>query len=534
MTRVVVVGSGASGVHFALTALRRGHAVRLVDAGHTRPPPVAPDATFEELKETLADPVAYFLGPAFEGVALPSAESFYAHPPSKAYVFARPRDVGARLEGMSPLFTLAQGGFAEAWTAGAYPFAPSDLAGFPFGHDALAPHYAEAARRIGISAEPDDLDRFFPFGEPYQPPLALDPHAALLLERYRARRSRLQRDLGFHLGRSRLATLTRDQGDRKACAHTGRCFWGCPIEALYRPSVTLDECRAFAGFEYVPGHLARAVEYDEGGAVRRLLVTRIEDQSDQRVEGDVYVLAAGGLMSSKIVLESLYRRTGQVRRLTGLMDNRQVHLPFLTPGLVGREGVTAHYQFHQLAFGLTAPDPAEYVHGQITTLKAALVHPVLQSLPTDFRTALAIFRAVRAGLGLANLNLSDTPRSSCYVTLAPADGGASELVVHYEDDPAERPRIARAIRRSRRALRQLGAWVPPGMTRVLPKGFSVHYAGTLPMTAADRPLTTTREGRVRGFTNLYAVDGATFPALPAKNLTLTLMANAIRVAEAVL
>jgi choline dehydrogenase-like flavoprotein len=72
------------------------------------------------------------------------------------------------------------------------------------------------------------------------------------------------------------------------------------------------------------------------------------------------------------------------------------------------------------------------------------------------------------------------------------------------------------------------------MTRVLPKGFSVHYAGTLPMTAADRPLTTTREGRVRGFTNLYVVDGATFPALPAKNLTLTLMANAIRVAEAVL
>jgi hypothetical protein len=30
---------------------------------------------------------------------------------------------------------------------------------------------------------------------------------------------------------------------------------------------------------------------------------------------------------------------------------------------------------------------------------------------------------------------------------------------------------------------------------------------------------------------LYFVDGTTFPALPAKNITFTLMANATRIAE---
>jgi choline dehydrogenase-like flavoprotein len=59
----------------------------------------------------------------------------------------------------------------------------------------------------------------------------------------------------------------------------------------------------------------------------------------------------------------------------------------------------------------------------------------------------------------------------------------------------------------------------------------VHYSGTLPMSAASRPLTTTPEGRSRDFDNLWILDGSTLPFLPAKNLTFTLMALATRVAE---
>ena len=43
---------------------------------------------------------------------------------------------------------------------------------------------------------------------------------------------------------------------------------------------------------------------------------------------------------------------------------------------------------------------------------------------------------------------------------------------------------------------------------------------------------TTPEGRSREFPNLILADGSTFPSLPAKNLTFTLMANAARIADA--
>jgi choline dehydrogenase-like flavoprotein len=62
-------------------------------------------------------------------------------------------------------------------------------------------------------------------------------------------------------------------------------------------------------------------------------------------------------------------------------------------------------------------------------------------------------------------------------------------------------------------------------------GASVHYAGTLPMSDTPHPGTISPDCRSHDFENLYVVDGSTFPFLPAKNITFTLMANAARVAD---
>jgi choline dehydrogenase-like flavoprotein len=69
------------------------------------------------------------------------------------------------------------------------------------------------------------------------------------------------------------------------------------------------------------------------------------------------------------------------------------------------------------------------------------------------------------------------------------------------------------------------------MTRMRPMGASVHYAGTIPMLSDGGDFTSDHRGRVRPFENLIVTDGSTFPALPAKNLTFTLMANATRIAR---
>jgi choline dehydrogenase-like flavoprotein len=176
--------------------------------------------------------------------------------------------------------------------------------------------------------------------------------------------------------------------------------------------------------------------------------------------------------------------------------------------------------------------PEDYVHGLITTLKTALIHPIVQSVPLDFRSSLFLFRNVHAALGLVNVNFADTRRPENTVTLE-ADGpaGRPTLLVSYTPRAGESSRIRSTLKLLRRVFRRLGCVVPPGMTHIRPMGASVHYAGTLPMSREGGTLTTTAECWSRDFPNLIVADGSTFPFLPAKNLTLTLMANAARVAD---
>src|SRR5262245_5485930 len=243
MSRVVIVGSGASGVHFALTALRKGHDVLLLDVGHRGEEDIRPQDDFASLKRTLPDPTRYFLGAQFEAVLFPrSAEEYYGIPPSKNFVFTQPVQARHRTSGFAPLLSFARGGLAEAWTAGAYPFNDRELELFPFGYEELRPFYAEVADRVGINGQADDLARFFPAPGHLDEPLRLDQHAALLLARYQKKRPYLNESLRCYLGRSRVATLSRDRGEREGCGYLGRCLWGCPKKSLYTPSITLREC----------------------------------------------------------------------------------------------------------------------------------------------------------------------------------------------------------------------------------------------------------------------------------------------------
>jgi choline dehydrogenase-like flavoprotein len=499
--------------------------------GRPRAEPVLPEATLNGLKERLPDPAAYFLGHDFEGVLLPGKKGeYYGIPPSKAHALEGPDGYAFEADGFAPLFSLAQGGLAEVWTGGCYPFDEADLRAFPFGYAGLAPHYAEVARRIGITGVADDLAAYLPVHDGLQAPLRLDPQATRLLERYRRRGERLAR-LGCRVGRARVAVLSTVHEGRGACRYLGRCLWGCPENALYTPLATLQICLRHPAFRYLEGREALHFEATEGGRITALVSRCRSDGSLERHPLDRLVLAAGTLGSARILLESLRQAGQRDPVLSGLMDNRQVLLPFLHWRSVGQPFPDESYQYHQLALALDAPDPADRVLGLITTLKTCLVHPIAQSVPLHLRAALDVTRAAHAGLGILNVNFRDTRRPGNQVGLVPG-ATSPRLRIRYAPDPEEASWLRPALARVRRALRALGCLVPPGFAYVRPMGASAHYAGLVPLAREGGTGTATPEGRSRDFENLWLADGITFPFLPAKNLTFTLMANAVRVARA--
>ncbi len=528
----MVVGSGPSGVHFALTLLRKGYAVTMLDVGFEGQTAVNPEDNFRDLKKNLADPVQYFLGDNFEGVLLPDDNrEYYGIPPGKEYVFRSPRGFSHGSQGFEPLFSFAGGGLAQVWTGGSYPFNDAELADFPFRYAEMAPHYAEVARRIGIAGVEDDLARFLPLHDHLLGPLDLDEHSSTLLEQYRRHREQLNR-MGFHFGRTRIATLSRDMGSRKKCSYLGRCLWGCPNEALYTPALTLRECREYPYVTYVPGMRVTHFTIGEANRVNGVVAEPVAGGATREFSVSKLALAAGALCSSKIFLDSLYKYTAEVVRLGGLMDNRQVLVPFLNLRLVGRQYNAETYQYHQLGIGIDTGVSKEYVHGLVTTLKTALMHPIIENLPCDLKTAMFLVRNLHCGLGIVNVNFHDTRRGENYVTLdVDEHTGNSRLIIRYAPAPVQATQMKGALKTLRKSLRKMGCLVAPGMSHVRPMGASAHYAGTLPMSVQKQRYTVSKQCQSHDFDNLYLVDGATFPFLPAKNITFSLMANAVRVAE---
>jgi hypothetical protein len=78
-------------------------------------------------------------------------------------------------------------------------------------------------------------------------------------------------------------------------------------------------------------------------------------------------------------------------------------------------------------------------------------------------------------------------------------------------------------------MSKLGAYpvkmIDPGM------GSSIHYSGVLPFEKEEKPFSLSPDGKLHVTKNIFVADGSGFRFLPAKGLTLSLMANAHNVAQ---
>ncbi len=514
--------------------------VTMIDAGRSIATPEAPTVAFDRLTHALPDAPAFWLGPDLDGALLPGrTREYYGFPPHREAYFRGESRAPMDPIGFEPLTSTVRGGLAEAWTAGAFPFDAEDLRAFPFSLDTLLPYYGLVAKRIGITGAIDDLAHDVPVHAHLDAPLPLDAHSAALLAAYTRRRGELTA-LGVRLGRSRTAVLREGRDGRQGCDSLGRCLWGCPREAIWTPSLSLRQLEREPRFDYRPGWLVTRVALDASRRAVGVVAESLEDGAVRTWEARRVVLAAGTLGTSRIVLSTLRHHGGDASPLEGLMDNRQVLVPFITPSRLGAGPELNAYQYHQLAMGLSPlgdrPHPPlekHYVHCLITILKGVMIHPIVQTLPVDLRTALALFRLTHGALGIANVNLADTRRPGNRISLdLPTHAGEPErLRIEYRPTDDEPQRLRHTLARVRRALRTLGSHALPGMAHVRPMGAGVHYAGTLPMSHEARPRSTDPDGRLRDVHGVWVIDGSTLPFLPSKNLTFTLMANAARIAE---
>ncbi|MEX2177248.1 MAG: GMC oxidoreductase [Gemmatimonadaceae bacterium] len=526
----IVVGSGPAGANAAAALIEGGRSVLMLDVGDVdaRYEALIPPASFREIRQTDPAQHRYLLGDDFEGVSFGGVRVGAQLTPPRLYVTgSASHHMPVASDTFAAAESLALGGLGNAWGAGVFGFDERELAEWPVTRAELEPHYETVARRIGISADDDDLTAFFGRPAAAMPPLDIDTNAETVLRRYRSRREALNRQ-GFFMGRPPLAVCTTPHRGRGPHAYRDMDFWADSDRSVYRPRWTVDELRRGGRCRYVDRRLVlRFDEHADGVAV----TTRHVDSGDlETFQGRALVLAAGTLSTARIVLRSL----GRAGERVPLLCNPYTYVPVVNWAMLGRASRDRRHSLAQLSavyhpgIATGGHETDMPVQAQLYSYRSLLTFRLLPETRVAYREGLRMMRLLMPALGIIGINHDDrrTPSKYCAMRQA-ASAVDSTLEVHYELTDAERARMDRHERTILRFFRQLGCWP---IKRVRPgHGSSIHYAGTFPMRREPSGLTCAADGRLAATRAVHLVDGSTFPYLPAKGLTFTIMANANRI-----
>ena len=124
---------------------------------------------------------------------------------------------------------------------------------------------------------------------------------------------------------------------------------------------------------------------------------------------------------------------------------------------------------------------------------------------------------------ILQLFYSDTPKEQNYIQLK----RNKALFVNYTDVPV----LGKLERHIIKNFWKTGFITIPFLVQYPRPGNSIHYAGTIPMGKNNANYFVDKYCCLNRTKNVYLIDGSVFPILPAKNLTFTLMANAMRIAQ---
>jgi choline dehydrogenase-like flavoprotein len=511
----IVVGSGLAGT-FAAYGLR-GRDVVVLDVGY-RPPPAAPlEGNLYGLRKSREDLFDLLIGQNFEGLhnIHRRAISLKLKSPGTSFIVKNGETFCPLVSpNFEPMASFAQGGLANAWGAGVYRFTARDLEGFPLRPGELDPYYDELTQHVGVSGANDDLAPFFGRDSNLLPPLRLSGLAADLLKEYAARREFCQRR-GVYLGYPRLAVLTREHNGRPPYGYENLEFFRAHNPAIYNPVFTLDELDRTGQVQLRRGYLVRHYREDREGI--EVTATRLSTGETERFQARKLFLAAGTLNTARLALAS----NADTGHRLPILDNPMSCMPLFRLRRIGSALDVHDSSMGQLNILYDDPRAGVMHQGTLYATTGPLRSDILFQFPLAISASLAWSKYLAPAMGLVILFHPGAKRPENYIKL----NASGQLEACYA--PEAYPEVEAGLLR---VLRKCGLLGFTSLCVRPPMGNGIHYAGTLPMRAQPGPYETGPDGLLFGGRRVYVVDGASFPALPAKNLSFTIMANALRVA----
>ena len=286
ITDVVIVGSGVCGALVAARLATRGVSVRILEAG----PRVSRPAALAQFRAAL--------------IKVP--ECPYPNAPYAPHSTSDKPDIYYLQNGpdkFEATYLRQVGGTTWHWLGTSFRFVPDDFrlrskfgvgVDWPISYDDLEPWYCEAEQELGVAGDPNaalDAPRSRPYPLPGIPLTYLDQRVAAAVAK-----------LGYSVQPTPQARNSQRYQNRPACCGSASCIPICPVQAKYDAMVHVTQAER-AGAELIDRAIASAVEVGADGRVSGVRYKR-PDGSEARAVAKVYVIAAHGIETPKLLLQS--------------------------------------------------------------------------------------------------------------------------------------------------------------------------------------------------------------------------------------
>lgn len=287
---VIVVGSGLTGSFAAKELSEAGANVLLIERG-TFPTAHEPIVGGDDNQQIQQHCSAF--GLSTRHLFVDDAVHPYECPSDAPFFWIRGHHVGGR---------------SLLWSGHSYRLGPQDFEtisphfgnkAWPITYDDLSPWYSRVEKFMGISGDKDNIPQV-PDGE-FLPSLPLNTGEQEFLHRLK----RIA-DTPYQPIAARMAILTRDRGERRACRYNGPCFRGCDTGALYTAlNSALPAALATGRLTLLLNTIVSRVIFDPRSH-QATGVEVVDITSNKRFElsAQVIFLCASTLASTQILLQS--------------------------------------------------------------------------------------------------------------------------------------------------------------------------------------------------------------------------------------